>query len=1140
MNIKKTLFHGKTNRKRLLLYLKQENSYSHFKRLIPQLMSHSQMRSYLNRGSLPKEYSEVRKSKILPYVNNLGSEIAWSEAAILRNKEKINLYLHLREDFQRAILLCDYTSAYSILSEIDETICYSNWSIEQRLLLSEYAKGTDENWIQLNRITTELTDGLSIFLAENSSKKAESNFSYSGYRNTFESTINELHEQFKEYLCFKLLYTGYIGFKSFAYYLNVESSSSIIDRYNLHVDILTELFYSGEEAVKLSISAIAENVEDYRLKKLQSHYENSLEEEVASFIDERLDKCYDAYTQGHYDSCCQLCVKFLRSQPDVFEVYVLYIKALIEDGRTFVSPKISVTVDTILETYFNLFSLNDQYYAAIEDALKLSLQYISSNFGRQLLSVASDATVISSSKGPHKLAYFVNSKYFNPKSINVLYNINDLAPRGLVETLSKANSPTYTLNHSIANGMVDKIQADDGISAGRKCVYLAQAKYRIGDYQSSFKLAKIHLENEGNSIITTRDLTELLIMSSIADNNAFQAQFDYVKYYIENSKIVYRINATDLANLKGLEQDESNTIIQPILYSIASYNNYDVYTKYDDYLMAQGVNRPSELFALIDTVSQLLIYFLRKVCTIDVMQNSINFSGTDDIEIERINILKFLLEVDETNSDGYVKEISEITRKNKVRKTIQEVNKGRITVNVEQLKSEEKVTFKDKFNRLASLLAFSEKYDIQSMDHIVSMLVNYVAKMEDEVIAIDLGNRKNPSFLYFRFIFMQLRDKYLFSKDYGLDGYLSTRIRHGTLENHIRSVFESSNIICQKRGDDYIDNTYWLTQTPYINDSNKSKFLESFVRFSEAVDHLSRKLVDDYVQIKTDMDSIKKEGWFDFTYTNYLIETIYNQIKYIKDPFVLLASIFEVLENHLERILFRIRQDINTKLKEKYLGYIDDLSKEINEIFSGKPPALLNTAIARSQTNIINEINNISEWFNLSNPEGDMSLDLRTVIETSVEIVNNIYPRERMEVDIVDHTEVPFKFGSTSMIYIFNILLENVIKHSGLSAEDRIVSVTTEFIEGKYLKITVANNLDLSLIEKVDNNLDNIRSEWLENKSNFEKINIEGGSGFNKIRKMLAVDLKMSEYLLDYTIEDGILNIILLMKVRLTVSNNMS
>ena len=80
----------------------------------------------------------------------------------------------------------------------------------------------------------------------------------------------------------------------------------------------------------------------------------------------------------------------------------------------------------------------------------------------------------------------------------------------------------------------------------------------------------------------------------------------------------------------------------------------------------------------------------------------------------------------------------------------------------------------------------------------------------------------------------------MLSKEYGLDGYLSTRIRHGTFLNHIRSVFEAHNLMSQKSSDGlYRDNEYWKDRFPQPLHGKSVQLQNEIKRFSKTIDDLT-------------------------------------------------------------------------------------------------------------------------------------------------------------------------------------------------------------------------------------------------------------------------------------------------------------
>jgi hypothetical protein len=70
---------------------------------------------------------------------------------------------------------------------------------------------------------------------------------------------------------------------------------------------------------------------------------------------------------------------------------------------------------------------------------------------------------------------------------------------------------------------------------------------------------------------------------------------------------------------------------------------------------------------------------------------------------------------------------------------------------------------------------------------------------------------KNEMDDLFQAMIINLRDEFISSAEHGLDGYLSVRIRHGTLVSQLRSPLEAANLITKKHSETgaYYSNEHW-------------------------------------------------------------------------------------------------------------------------------------------------------------------------------------------------------------------------------------------------------------------------------------------------------------------------------------------
>ena len=95
-----------------------------------------------------------------------------------------------------------------------------------------------------------------------------------------------------------------------------------------------------------------------------------------------------------------------------------------------------------------------------------------------------------------------------------------------------------------------------------------------------------------------------------------------------------------------------------------------------------------------------------------------------------------------------------------------------------------------------------------------------------------------------------------------------------------------------------------------------------------------------------------------------------------------------------------------------------------------------------------------------------------------------------------------------------------------MSPEDLTVFVKTETV-GSVLKLSFKNNTSADIdTESLIQKLQKVNEKWRNNVGAFDKVDVEGDSGFDKIRRIIVFDLEIKKYSFDYIIKDGNVEII--------------
>ncbi|SCW88817.1 hypothetical protein [Mucilaginibacter sp. NFR10] len=1129
---KKYLFQPKTDKYALISFLKQEGDIDKILKIYKNISSHPFIKSLTKANIQPLTFRDIRKDRILPYSANLIGEIAWLIILFEENQGLIQTFISLKHEFDLNILLGDYAKAENILESIEKKTGKSIWLIENRLILKEYQIGVKANWEIVSDLSREVDDPFLLFFIENLSKRTESKISFTRYRNIFNNQINEflINKELFEYLYFRLNYTAINNYESLAYFISVENGSSIIDRYLLLRNIIVELFGPRFQEYQGVISIVSQRLksifpEDLIWRQFSNFFKADFHESFNT--DEKILALLDEYCRGNYQYCISNAKKLLKEHPDKIEIYDIYVKSIIEENLPFENLQISELVDLLLESMYNIYTNSNNIDQAIDIGYKISTIFSSTSWARQFQSFVIAATNSNSTNKLFTLSYILFSQIRNPRFLYYLQNDVEIKSSDYFE--QGPGNLTVDLISDIIQGNDELIRSNFELPQKKRELYVGRALIKRRDFLAAKTLYETLKIDDKRSVIAQEEIIVNLFRCYLKLNRLVEACQLFVSNFLSNKQITKRLNKAKLLNILDSIDDEniSGLIEVPIFFSIASDDPYQQYVAYDNYLENMGLSRPTDLISNEGISNEKLIFFLREVCTIEVMHHSYHFNGTDDIEDERLKILNSLIVIDKLYEDDYINEIAQLSQTLNIRKAMREVNKGRISVNVQQLRNIESTDIKEAFSRYKEVEKYSKSNELVGIDTSLNIVDDLNRTLYDELVTNKIIYTNDPAFISFKVIFIEIRDKFLFSKEYGLDGYLSTRIRHGTLLNHIRSVFESQNIISQRdKHNNYLDNIFWDNNIPYHLLDKKDQIQGAIKIFSKSIDEYTEYIVKELVQIKTEKHNKKPYALFDFNIGNKELAFLFSIVREnIKDYNIFIGFVFEYLQEFTEKTLTNIRSYLTKNIKEHYNKLLQDFSIEIKSILGNSTFPELMSSISFCGTRLQKEIETISEWFYLSGTSKDLVLDLKVLIQTAVQITNTIYPNHRITPQIIENYDFPM-VGTVHLIYICRILLDNIIIHSKLSPNEQQVEIECTVTDDQYLKLSFKNNFSTEINSAVlDQKLSAVKEKWELANNSFENIDVEGGSGFDKIGRIIAFDLSCNRYLFEYYISENELTI---------------
>ena len=1095
-----------------------------------------------------KSYQEVRSTRFFAFTDNLQSDLDWMSLSVIRYAKEISLFVKETVSFQKAFLLGAYEKANAILESIISAFGPSLWVLEKSFLLSEYANGLESNKKLLSRILEdEKNDVLLNFMAEYMSLRCETKLSDENFRIRLIRAL-DIEEDFiilKNYCRYRLEHLNMDPIPVSSHVTYFEGPSPVVDRYLTFVAILQSCAVANSKFYDIAANIICRldgQIQDSRVDALLQFFNPERTQAWNTLATEVID-ILDNYTDGSYESSATASSKILIENPEIYELYYIYIRSLDQMGKPFaqVFPKASVAA-SILE-HSNVIIRGQKSGRISSDYLtKLSMTLWRDPLAYGIYDLYIQETVPSPEKRFHKLA-LLNAFPLNPRFATI-YGDTEKANKFL-DQLSRNAGEGVTL--SLIRGITVTSQRDENfefpqsIPEIRRRIYSAELHEAAARPLPAISVLKPMftsiMADKLQCCAHTRDRVTRTLFRCYLDTKKLAECTDMVVYsFLRNNLSTRKISLNLL--VKSIDETSPPEVMRrityPILYSIIHTKARTVYVAYDNFLSSLGVNRPTQLFDIADQFSpKELNEFLFRVCTIDVLACSYHFTGTKDLETERIRICQFLSERDQINLKAYSDEIGTITSRSLIREGMRQIDVSKIYVDEIGIRTTGHKLLEESFKRYRELASMSSIETLRMLDteslHLYILTENGkivkkpITKAELIRTAKDRKVVHNSLFLIFKELFIDVRDRFISSGEHGLDGYLSVRIRHGVLQNQIRSPFEALYLISEKdtTTGEYLLNSYWDIRIEDVSEESRLKIQALLAKFSREVDDVAQKINKEMIQVKTEKKNVA--GLFDYEFsTKELFAMFEDEFVHITDFDQFLDGVLRVLWTRTLKNLENIREVISVQMKDIIYDSISNLDREIRSSIEPHQVAELLKNIARCQTNLQYSLESIAQWFTISRSSLVPQFSVDDLVNICIESINNIYPHKKVRPTTKFDGEVIIDGGFFAPFFdIVRTLIDNALVHSGMPPEKMNIEIETKVADGR-LTMRIKNSLGEE-VRQLDP-VDSLRASHLSVKTSeiTEVIAREGRSGLMKVRKIMAIDLQRKDSLLDFIYdEDG-------------------
>lgn len=1132
----KQIASGKHNTRYLLSKFKCEFSLKEYDKLYNDVGYLRRHEDDLFSSPVPKDYLDIRKKSTLFYSSSFNKELEWCIYSILKYKELIGVFINERKEYEKALLLGKYELSRSILSRINSQVGSSLWAVESEFLLNELEGGFTQNLEFLSKFCGDETDVYLLILAQFYSRKSEKNITIGKFNEFFTSLLGESTNEFTNYFHFKFNSKTFLDFDS-GLLLQTESSSPIIDRY---ITLLNLAKFCIAYDIKES-EILTKNITQY-LNELSDLSVNSIhvinylkQEDINSVIQkikpDNICECVDLYACGKYQECISACKVTLAEDPTIFELYPCLIKSCIHLDIEIEIPFESDSIaHQVMESMMDIYQLNSRSQDSLGKLIKIYFTLGKSDFACQLFRFVVKYLKVKSLH-PYSIQNIASSAYalsfletldIDETDLPFIYSVLPKVSIAIAQKAQTAVNPTFALG------------SGDFISPHELSIALRRAKYlsNCGDYEDAEELLNhvlakaraLHQREYGIYL-----LYDIYLNKNIHLKNAIILVVDN---YIENQQLIRRVDLLQIKNkIIGTNTIDDIGSIDDIhlvcLLSILEKERLLVkdegllHVAFANYLAALEISKPSELLPLVHNFrTDILTYFLSTVCQIDVLDYLAVFSGTDELENERISICQMLRNIDSENKKKHDEEISAITQQVTIRKRIQQVDEGKISVDMACIVTSSDDSVVQLYNRYKSLEDIAGNI-IKLVDNsYIAALINNIEQVKQEKPRIVFV--RDPKYKLFKELFYEIRDRFVFSNEYGLDSNLSVRIRHGTLKGELRRPFNEGRLLTTKNKESgiYYENSYWRERLSCLEEGVLDEIVVMLTTFSASIDDAISDVPSKWIQVKTEQKD--SEGMFDYAYSDVDLSLVYLKVIDCQDLDELLAVVMSELWARTENNLLNLRKKLNFDFKEKLLHHMNELERNLRKLIGTKEDfniQALFRSISTCRTNMQNDINNVIKWFSISTNKNIIDFNMAELVDTCIQILKKIYPTILIDVhtNVTDKAIYPGNIFESLVIVLLN-LLDNACKYGNIN--DTVEAYLDIHSDGpnKYIKATNIIPEDTNIAETVSI-IENIKRNIKEDNV-ADALRKEGRTGFYKIHNILASVLRCQQCDINIDITD--------------------
>jgi hypothetical protein len=925
------------------------------------------------------------------------------------------------------------------------------------------------------------------------------------------------------FLMYKLVQNNFDFDYEFPLIIAIEKNSSPIDIYFYLFDFICLYRFGAnpkryESAALHVVSALSKQFRSTSLSALAETFGFKI---PLSFSEQEM-RVLDNYTKGEYSLVCSQ----FHNDPNLakkFAMFEVWAKAAARQDR------ISVTgyLGELLTSTVAVLRRQENYDNALAFCLRQCETYVGLSWFREFHVFITSNTRFISKQSNSVLEWLARalSTLNSPARASVypleyqsyyMNSLNTAIPESLVVHFFNALQNGQSILGDLANEVSDL----------RLKKYHADYLLKRNDLPGAVKvLMELSLSQD---ILVAYEAGQTLVQTYISLGQVEDAAELYIKLVIANPSLVQTFDSASICNVCKKLIGSSRSIAIPIVFSLHSRfvnDSFDAALRYsfEKFLEIHDVAYPLDACCL-QFPSDTLLYFLENVCIPSTMKLYLNLDGITEIEECRIQICQYLIEKN-YSVEAMVFELKERTRQLVIRAGMKHVENSRIFADTGVFVGPASANFRQLFEKFSILRAgdFAHEADEKTLNEFLDKFAGiqaieehaYVLHLQDLVL-----NEKNSNFLK---LIKIMRDEFAFGER-GLNGFLSTRIRHGHLPNTLRKSLADEFLLNTKvaKSGTYKRNEYWFERLSHLNSTQLNNVDKSLIDFSSRFNQLIDEVNDEWLQIFTLDQEIsgltsgqhRQSMLFNYSVTTlesfYLQQVLSANAEYAEFVKILVRWLWDRTEQNLSTIRGKLAEEVRVRA----LALLDNLMKDVVSIVGDlEQIEEFNDAIGRSRVSLNSAFDVVLSWFWRSQGLSPKFFESFTAVEIARLSAG-------AQLTLSDNTVFTYRGECLSyFVDIFYVLFENCVSKSNLSKNNLNIVVSIENLDETWVLRVENNCLEIYDVEGANAELEFYRVNYGKEEYSIRAAQGEGNTGLFKVWKTLAKDLQ-----LDHRIEFGYVN----------------